>query len=197
MHPDLEIRRVTLANLRAEQAADDFRPILRGTAIVFNSLSLDLGGFVEIIRPRAITRTIDEKIDLRALVDHDTGKVIGRLSAGTLKVKADEAGLHIEIVPPNTSVGRDIVESVRRGDIDEMSFAFRVLDQAWNFEADPVLREVLDMRVSEVSVVAWGAFPATEVDVARRSFEAAKQRHGRLSLPALRAQLDAKLAGWK
>jgi hypothetical protein len=44
--PEIEIRRVTAANLRADQAADDFRPILRGTAIVFTSLSLDLGGFV-------------------------------------------------------------------------------------------------------------------------------------------------------
>lgn len=197
MRDEIEIRRVTAANLRADQAADDFRPILRGTAIVFNSVSLDLGGFVEIIRPRAITRTLDEKIDLRALVDHDTGKVIGRLSAGTLKVRADDAGLQIEVVPPNTTVGRDIVESVRRGDIDEMSFAFRVLDQTWNFEVEPVLREILDMRVSEVSVVAWGAFPQTEVDVTKRSFEAARTRQSRLSVSALRAQADAKRARWR
>ena len=87
---ELEIRRVATANLRAEPGTDDFRPVLRGTAVVFNSPSLDLGGFVEIIRPQAVERTLREKIDLRALVDHDTGKVIGRLTAGTLKVQADD-----------------------------------------------------------------------------------------------------------
>jgi len=111
---DIEIRRAHIARLRADQGTDDFRPVLRGTAIVFNTQSLDLGGFIEIIRPRAFDRTVSEKIDLRALVDHDTGKVLGRISAATMKMKVSADGVDVEISPPNTSVGRDIVESVRR-----------------------------------------------------------------------------------
>src|SRR5262245_28544012 len=96
----------------------DLRPLLRGTAIVFNSRSENLGGFVEIIRPEAFRRTLDEGIDLRALVGHDPDKPIGRLSKGTLRVEVDADGVHVEIEPPNTSLGRDVVESVRRGDMD-------------------------------------------------------------------------------
>ena len=70
-----------------------------------------------------MTRTLAEGIDLRALVDHDTGKPLGRLKAGTLRVEPDAHGLRVEIDPPNTTAGHDIVESIRRGDVggDESS----------------------------------------------------------------------------
>lgn len=181
--------------LRAVEDSDR-RPVLRGTAIVFNSRSLDLGGFVERIDPRAIERTLSEAIDLRALVDHDTSKVIGRLSANTLRVSTDSDGLHVEIHPPNTSVGRDIVESVRRGDIDEMSFAFRVMEDDVNTDVDPPVRTILDMRVREVSVVAFGAYPATDVELAHRSLTRAREQHARVRVPALRVRLDELIAKW-
>src|SRR5262245_51622957 len=172
--PDaVEIHRFPGLQIRAAQDAEG-RTILKGTAIVFNSRSLDLGGFVEIIKPQAMKRTIDEGIDLRALVDHDHAKVIGRLSNDTLKVSVDDVGLHVEIRPPNTTVGRDITESVRRGDIDQMSFAFRTLEDNWIDAAEPAIREILDMRVREVSVVAFAAYPATDVSVAQRSWDKAR-----------------------
>src|SRR6185295_5700179 len=116
-----------------------------GYAIVFNALSQDLGGFREIITPEAVDRTLSEALDVRALVDHDSGKVIGRTRSGTLALRKDRKGLSVEIDPADTTAGRDILESVRRGDISGMSFAFRTLTDNWRKEDGETIREVLDM----------------------------------------------------
>lgn len=153
---------------------------IRGCAIVFNKPSENLGGFREVILPEAVDRTLSEAIDVRALVDHDTAKIIGRLTAGTLRLQKKPKGLFVEIDPPNTTAARDILESVNRGDVSGMSFGFRVLDDAWSEDENGMpLREVLDMRISEVSVVTFPAYSATSVEVAKRSlaqFQAAKRK---------------------
>src|SRR5262245_44794001 len=141
--PELERRYLPTADLRV--VTENGRTLLRGYAIVFNALSLNLGGFRELIKPQAIQRTLDEKIDLRALVDHDTRMVIGRLTADTLRLHPDTHGLGVEINPPNTTYGRDIVESVGRGDVSGMSFAFRTVTDDWHVEDETPIREVLDM----------------------------------------------------
>lgn len=142
---------------------------IRGFAIVFNSMSVDLGGFREIIKPEAVDRTLTEALDVRALVDHDTSKIIGRTTAGTLELRKTRRGLQVEIDPPATSYGKDILESLRRGDVTGMSFGFRVLDDDWRMEDGTPLREVTDMRISEVSVVTFPAYEATDVGVATRA----------------------------
>jgi len=137
--------------------------IIRGYAIVFDRLSENLGGFRERIAPGAIDRTLSDGIDLRALVDHDSARILGRLSAGTLRVEKDPHGLRIEVDPPETTSGQDIVESIRRRDVTGMSFAFRTVDDDWDVKADPPVRTVTDMLVREVSVVTFPAYPQTEV----------------------------------
>lgn len=150
---------------------------LRGLAVVFNSLSLNLGGFREIIKPEAVDRTLREGLDVRALVDHDSGKVIGRTRAGTLLLRKTRTGLAVEIDPPDTTYARDLLQSVDRGDISGMSFGFRVLTDDWRMEDGEAIREVTDMTISEVSVVAFPAYEATDASVAMRSlaqFQAAR-----------------------
>lgn len=164
MSSDLE-RRFTAREVRVDQADGSLLPVIRGYAIVFNSLSEDLGGFREIVSPEAVKRTLSEGIDLRAFVDHDSARIIGRLSAGTLRVKPDGHGLAIEIDPPDTTVGRDTVVSLRRRDVTGMSFSFRTLEDKWNLKTDPPTRTLLDMRVHEVSVVSMPAYPETSVAV--------------------------------
>lgn len=157
------------ADVRGLEVAPDRK--IRGTAIVFNSLSVDLGGFREVIKPEAIDRTLREGLDVRALVDHDSAKIIGRTKAGTLALRKSRKGLEIVVDPPNTSYARDLVESVERGDISGMSFGFRVLTDEWRMEDGEAVRDVLDMVVSEVSVVGFPAYPATDVSVAQRSLQ--------------------------
>lgn len=157
-----------LADVRVEL---DHDRTIRGTAIVFDALSQDLGGFREIIKPEAIDRTLREGLDVRALVDHDTGKVLGRTKSGTLLLRKTRRGLEVSIDAPNTSYARDLLESVERGDISGMSFGFRTLTDDWRMEDGETIREVTDMIVSEVSVVAFPAYTQTDASVAQRSLQ--------------------------
>jgi uncharacterized protein len=165
------LERRAFVECRAE-ASDNGRKI-RGYAIVFNSLSVDLGGFREIIAPEAVDRTLSEGLDVRALVDHDSAKVIGRTRAGTLVLRKDSKGLRMEVEPDtDISYANDIMRAVSRGDVSGMSFGFRTLGDEWNYEEKTPLRTVTDMRISEVSIVTFPAYQATDVQVAQRSLQA-------------------------
>jgi Escherichia/Staphylococcus phage prohead protease len=171
MAEDLETRTLDAAELRVESRG--VRPVIRGYGIVYNRLSEVLGFFREQIAPEAITRTLTEDVDLRALIDHNPTALLGRKKAGTLRVESDAHGLRVEIDPPNTTAGLDIVESIRRGDVSGMSFAFRTLADRWDETVEPPIRTVTDMLVREVSVVTFPAYPQT--DVALRSLVAARR----------------------
>ena len=153
--------------------------VLRGHAIVFGERSVDLGGFVEIIRPSAVDRTIAEKSDLRALWNHGSESVLGRVKSGTLKVAKVATGLLVTISAPAWAQGH--VESVQRRDVTGMSFAFRALDDEWRMDHGVPVREVTDMRVSEVSPVSFPAYPATNIsfgpDGTGRSLDLAWKMH--------------------
>src|SRR5436190_5368915 len=73
---------------------------LVGYAAVYNSLSADLGGFKERIKPGAFRSSVTGGTDIRALVDHDASKILGRTSSGTLRLSEDQVGLRIEIDLP-------------------------------------------------------------------------------------------------
>ena len=138
-------------------------PVIAGYAVVFNSLSRDLGGFKEVIAPGAFARSV-ESGDVRALWSHDHGIVLGRTKAGTLKIAEDKRGLKVEIKPPASAAG--YVESIRRGDVDGMSFGFMVDRDDWTRTADgATVRTVLEGRLLEVSPVAFPAYPASSVGV--------------------------------
>lgn len=197
---ELEVRKY---ESRATVEGSAQRPVIRGHAIVFNEPSLVLaewmgGGFQEIIRPEAIKRTLTEKIDLRAFFDHDPGRVLGRLSAGTLRTKVDARGFLTEIDPdPEIPDHASLLRSIRRGDISGMSFSFQTMPggDTWDDRTTPPTREILDMRVFEVSVVAMPAYEQTDVEVALRSRARATGRL--LTVDQLRAAAAAKAAAWR
>jgi len=155
---------------------------IRGLAIPFNVASADLGGFVEIVLAEALDRTFTEQLDVRALVDHDAAKVIGRTKAGTLTLRKASDGLHVEITPPDTTAGRDVLESVRRGDVDGMSIGFHVVrPNGDRFETRDgrMTRIVTDLRLIEVSIVTFPAYGATDATVAQRSLATYRAGRGR------------------
>lgn len=171
------LERRAFANCRAE-ASDNGRKI-RGYAIRFNALSEDLGGFREYIAPEAVDRTLNEGLDVRALVDHDSGKVIGRTRAGTLRLWKDTNGLRVEIEPDEEiSYARDVMRAVARGDVSGMSFRFRKIEDEWDYEGRVPVRTVTDMSISEVSIVTFPAYAATNVQVALRSLQEFQESHG-------------------
>jgi Escherichia/Staphylococcus phage prohead protease len=169
MAEDLETRTLDAAELRVESRG--LRPVIRGYAIVYNRLSEVLGFFREQIAPEAIQSTLREGVDLRALVNHDPNVLLGRMKSGTLRVETDSHGFRVEIDPPASATG--ILESIGRGDVSGMSFAFRTLADKWDETVEPPIRTVTDMLVREVSVVTFPAYPQT--DVALRSLVAARR----------------------
>ena len=171
------LERRAFADCRAE-ASENGRKI-RGYAIRFHSLSQDLGGFKELIAPEAVDRTLSEGLDVRALVDHDSGKVIGRTRSGTLRLRKDHQGLTFEVEPDEEiSYARDIMRAVIRGDVSGMSFGFRALADDWDYEGKMPIRTVTDMKISEVSIVTFPAYQSTDVAVAQRSLNAFQQERG-------------------
>lgn len=151
--------------------------LLRGTAIVYGSLSLDLGGFKEIIAPGATARSLKSGDEIHAYFNHDMGQILGNTRAGTLILRDSRRGLVAEIEPPSWAKG--IVESVERGDIRGMSFGFRTKPEwvEWDFDQPVPVRTVHDMTVSEVSIVSRPAYKATDIEAAQRSLEVALKEH--------------------
>jgi HK97 family phage prohead protease len=146
-----------------------------GYAAKFNTRSQDLGGFVETIAPGAFTRSIDAGADVKALFNHDPNIVLGRSTAGTLRLTQDETGLRYEVDLPNTQAGRDLAVSLQRGDISQSSFAFRTIKDDWSFDTDGrELRTLHDLDLRDVSPVTYPAYLDTDSGIAQRSLAAAR-----------------------
>ena len=107
----------------------------------------------ERITEGAFDRAIEEQQDVRALWNHDPNFVLGRTKSGTLKLSSDSHGLKVDINPPDTQWAKDLVESVRRGDVDQMSFGFIVRKDKWYEDRDTGIakRELIDVDLFDVS----------------------------------------------
>ena len=104
MSQDIEFRsRPATMEVRT---TEDGKKTIRGYAVVFNTESEDLGSFREIILPGALTRTLQENPDVKAFWNHNSDLIIGRTTAGTLKLEQDDKGLSYEIVPPESQPER-------------------------------------------------------------------------------------------
>jgi HK97 family phage prohead protease len=150
---------------------------LEGYAALFNSRSENLGGFTETIKPGAFRSSLKARNDIKLLWNHDTGAVMGSTRAGTLMLTEDDRGLRVSATLPDTSYGRDARELVRRGDVTGFSFGFSMPARGgdeWNSEGtERVLKSV---RLHEVSLVAFPAYPATNGTATVRGLDKIAQR---------------------
>ena len=166
------------------------KPIISGYAAVFNQESEDLGGFTEFIERGAFKEALKTS-DTRALFNHDSNYVLGRESAGTLTLKEDQEGLHMEITPPDTQFARDLMVSIERGDINQQSFGFTVETDEWTEKDKKVTRTIKKIaRLYDVSPVTYPAYPDTTVAV--RSLDKYKKTLDRQGLNDLQRR-DMKL----
>lgn len=178
-----------LCELRAEDGEDG--PKITGYASVFNSPSVDLGGFTEIIAPGAFKKSLSRGDEVVALIEHQGGlATLGRRSAGTLKLQEDSKGLRTTIVPPNTTAGKDAVELVRRGDLAKMSFAFIPRDEEW--DKDFAVRTIKEADIFDVSLVAQPAYANTSAGL--RSMKAQERRRAEGSARVLAKLRQHKVA---
>ena len=161
----LERRSMTITELRVNDS--EKHGYIEGYASVFDSWSEELGGFApfrEKVCKGAFLETI-EKDDIKALWNHNPDYVLGRNTAGTLELKEDERGLYVKIKPPKTQWAKDLMTSMKRGDVDAMSFGFAVVLDKWYTEGDTDVRELLKVKLYDVSPVTYPAYTATECDV--------------------------------
>lgn len=158
---------------------EDSRVVV-GYAIVFNQRSRVLydkskkKSFVEIIEPRAVTVDMLNDCDIKFLFNHDNNCLLGRntFGYGSFEYEIDDYGVKFKLELPNTSLGNDVLELVKRGDLSGCSFAFTydkegVVDEK---KKDENLRTVVKIaQVQDFSIVVdpayWGTF------VSSRAFE--------------------------
>jgi len=161
---DME-RRAYAVELRVGK--DEAGPTIEGYAAVFDQWSEDLGGFRERVRPGAFGGSLLAS-DVRGLWNHEPMYVLGRQKAGTLKLWEDEEGLRFVARPPEAQWANDLLSSMRRGDIDQCSFGFRVIEDEWSVQNDQVRRDLVQVELFDVSVVTYPAYPQTSAQVRAR-----------------------------
>lgn len=185
-----DLRLVANAELRAQQpqgdtAEDDAKTgdqqqdkqqpkTIEGYALLFNSPSKDLGGFVEVIDPKAL-----DNVDLSNVImldQHDYSKPLASVKAGTLKLDTDEKGLHfVATLDDSVSYANDAYANVKSGNVDSMSFRFDIDDGGDEFTRDEdgkitrTIKQVKDLF--EVSTVTIPAYDDSNVQVDKRSYE--------------------------
>jgi len=169
-------RRSRTCEFRVQETESE-TPVLEGYAALFN-VPMRLFRHVEVIAPGAFTKTLASKPDVRATVNHDPSFVLGRLKAGTLELEEDAKGLKVRIKPPDTQWVRDLLQSIKRGDIDQMSFAFRTIQDEWQVEDDQDLRILREVSLDDgdVSIVTYPACPDTTVALRSRERWEERQR---------------------
>jgi len=177
----MERRYLQSRELRASGTKD--KPQISGYASVFNSYTTitqrDGSKFRESIRRGAFTRAIRDKHDVCCLFNHDSNFVLGRTTSGTLRLRQDDHGLFYECDLPDTTLGRDLRESIRRGDIRGCSFAFNVDcdGQEWGEDEEGIRRDITDVsELIDVSPVTHPAYGDTEVDARQLEFVTAELR---------------------
>lgn len=203
-------KRFQLTEVRAVKNGD--KRTITGYAARYNVLSGDLGGFRERIALGAFKRILATNPDVVCLFNHSDNAVLGRTTAGTLRLREDSRGLKFECDLPNTAAGRDMYESVQRGDLNGCSFAF-IVDDARMCEykeeeiddedegmrgkvkraARAIIRTIRDFaNLIDVSVVTHPAYPQTYVD-ARNLLVGAEVRSRIQAIKLTREQIRERL----
>lgn len=173
-----------IISLRSTSAGSNSPGILTGYAVRWMRLSSDLGGFRERVARNAFSKSLESDADVRCLFNHDPNFPLGRTTNKTLEVSQDFTGLSVRCLLPNTSFARDLKESVSRGDINQMSFAFSVDDggESWDDEiCDPdsedfdpdseecgdyrKVRTIRSAKLHDVSFVTSPAYQSTSAQV--------------------------------
>lgn len=154
------------AGVKLEQRADG-KPLITGYAAVFydgtGPTEYEMySDMIERIAPGAFDDAIKTD-DVRGLFNHDPNELLGRNISGTMKLIADQKGLRYEIDPGETTVAKDVLEHLRRGDVTGSSFGFQAVETRWTDIKKPdgkdvSIRELLKVRLYDVGPVTFPAY---------------------------------------
>ena len=180
MKTEILKRALNFVDLEVRAADADKPPVVTGHAAVFEKPTLIGGMFREQVLPGAFKKTLKDGADVRFLINHE-GLPLARTTSGTLTLREDSKGLlmEAELDPTDPDVQR-IVPKMKRGDLNEMSFAFSVVREEWDHHASPPLRSLQELKLFDVSIVTTPAYP--EASIKLRSLQAAGIDWERLEL---------------
>lgn len=172
---------------RAEADGQDM--FIEGYFAVFGRETELWPGAYEEIAPGAFNETLGN--DIRALINHDTTLVLGRTKAGTLELKTDSYGLWGRVkINQNDSDAVNLYERVKRGDVDQCSFGFNVLEEITDWRDDGTVKwTITKIDLHEVSVCTFPAYEETGVQARKEAVE----RHRERLLAAQKTKLKERL----
>ncbi len=149
---------------------------IEGYFSVFNTNYELWEGATESISQGAFSETLGG--DIRALIDHETRLVLGRNKAGTLELREDSHGLWGKIrINQNDTDAMNLYSRIQRGDVDQCSFGFDILDENTEYRKDGTVHwEIRKVKLYEVSVVTFPAYQDTSVSARKQDFKEIKQR---------------------
>lgn len=159
-------RRITGGECRIESREDGSRMAVGYGAVFYRAgdsgTEYELWkGAVERIARGAFSEALNRPDDVRGLFNHDSDHLLGRLSAETLRLRADDRGLLYEIDLPDTQAGRDVATSIERGDLTGSSFAFVPEVVEWSEEEDREIRTIKSVRLYDVGPVTFPAYESS------------------------------------
>lgn len=154
------------SNIEVRSDSDEKNSTITGYAAVFYDGTPDteyklFGNYYERIDTSAFNDALQND-DVRALFNHDINLVLGRSTAGTLSLYVDQKGLKYEISVPDTTPGKDLVKSIKRGDITGSSFSFEANGVEWSQDNDKEIRTITKVKLYDVGPVTFPAYQATE-----------------------------------
>lgn len=160
-----EIRTIS-EGFATTRADGEEMPEIQGLAAVFDQEISLYGLFREKIAPGAFQRALEERQDVRALIDHDWTLVLARTKAGNLTLRETGKGLESRFTPPATTRAQDLVKDMEAGNIDQMSIGFIPRRVIWEEEDGKLdLRVIEDADLFDVSVVTFPAYDQTNATV--------------------------------
>ncbi len=188
--------RVLFQQVEVRSDEDGNKKGLSGYAAKFNEESQPLrdwwgDSFVEVISPGAFKNSLETNT-IKALYNHNPDHVLGSTKPGTLKIEEDNVGLRFDLDLPDTNMANDLYEGVKRGDIDGVSFGFRVKEDKWTEvkldDGYKTIRTLREIELIEISPTPFPAYEQTEVDC--RSLEKLKENKGKEEAEKVLMELD-------
>ena len=173
---DIKQTRSVQTELQTRAEPDSQDMYIEGYFAVFGRETELWPGAFEEIAPGAFDETLGN--DIRALINHDTTLVLGRNKAGTLELKVDSYGLWGRVkINPNDSDAVNLYERVKRGDVDQCSFGFNILEEITDWRDDGTVKwTITKIDLHEVSVCTFPAYEDTGVQARKAEVEQHRQR---------------------
>lgn len=175
----LEKRHIPVEELELRTEDDDEKKRISGYGIVYNRKTQIGDDFIEVIRPGAARKALQNDPDIKSRFNHQRGALLGRTKSGTMEVEENQSGVKYTVYPPDTQIARDVMQSIERGDIDGSSFTFAVAEggeEVTRQSDGTILREIFEFeKIGEIGPVEDQAYADTTTGI--RSAEETREAY--------------------